>query len=308
MIKERIKCVSSFITNKQYRTKIFAWLGMYDNLSDEEYIKKMYYCYFGREIDLDNPKTFNEKLQWLKLNDRKNEYTAIVDKYEMKRVITEQIGERYIVPTYGVWDSFKEIDFNLLPDQFVLKTTHDSGGVVICRSKKSFDLKKAKEILNHSLINNYYKHTREWPYKNVKPRIIAEMFLDNDNEEIDDYKVHCFNGEPKITLVCSDRHSSSGLTEDFYDNDWNHLNLKRPGVPNSKKLHNKPVNFDEMLSISRILSKNHQFIRVDFYIVKDRLYIGELTFYPSGGFDGYEPEEYDMILGNWLDLSKCKGN
>lgn len=308
MIKKFIKKGLLFITSKQYRTKILAWLGMYDSLSDEEYIRKMYYCYFGREIDLDNPKTFNEKLQWLKLNDRKNEYTSIVDKYEIKRVLTEQIGEKYVVPTYGVWDSFKEIDFNLLPDRFVLKTTHDSGGVVICRSKKSFDLKNAKKILNHSLKNNYYKHTREWPYKNVKPRIIAEMFLDNDNEEIDDYKVHCFNGEPKITLVCSDRHSPSGLTEDFYDNDWNHLNLKRPGVPNSKKSHNKPANFDEMLSISRILSKNHPFIRVDFYIVKDRLYIGELTFYPSGGFDGYEPEEYDMILGNWIDLSKCQGN
>lgn len=308
MIKKYIKKGLLFITSKQYRTKILAWLGMYDSLSDEEYIRKMYYCYFGREIDLDNPKTFNEKLQWLKLNDRKNEYTSIVDKYEIKRVITEQIGERYVVPTYGVWDSFKEIDFNLLPDRFVLKTTHDSGGVVICRSKKSFDLKNAKKILNHSLKNNYYKHTREWPYKNVKPRIIAEMFLDNDNEEIDDYKVHCFNGEPKITLVCSDRHSPSGLTEDFYDNDWNHLNLKRPGVPNSKKSHNKPVNFDEMLSISRILSKNHPFIRVDFYIVKDRLYIGELTFYPSGGFNGFKPEEYDMILGNWIVLSKCKGN
>lgn len=308
MIKKYIKKGLLFITSKQYRTKILAWLGMYDSLSDEEYIRKMYYCYFGREIDLDNPETFNEKLQWLKLNDRKNEYTSIVDKYEIKRVITEQIGERYVVPTYGVWDSFKEIDFNLLPDRFVLKTTHDSGGVVICRSKKSFDLKNAKKILNHSLKNNYYKHTREWPYKNVKPRIIAEMFLDNDNEEIDDYKVHCFNGEPKITLVCSDRHSPSGLTEDFYDNDWNHLNLKRPGVPNSKKSHNKPVNFDEMLSISRILSKNHPFIRVDFYIVKDRLYIGELTFYPSGGFNGFKPEEYDMILGNWIVLSKCKGN
>lgn len=308
MIKKFIKIVLLFITDKQYRTKILAWLGMYDNLSDEDYIKKMYYSYFGREIDLNNPKTFNEKLQWLKLNDRNSEYASIVDKYEIKKLILEQIGEKYVVPTYGVWDSFEEINFNLLPNRFVLKTTHDSGGVVICKNKKSFDLKKAKRILNHSLKNNYYNHTREWPYKNVKPRIIAEMFLGTDNEEIDDYKVHCFNGEPRITLVCSGRYSDTGLTEDFYDNDWNHLNLKRPGVSNSVKSHSKPANFDEMLSISRILSKNYTFIRVDFYIVHNRLYLGELTFYPAGGFDGYEPEEYDMILGKWLDLSNLKKN
>lgn len=307
MIKKFIKSGLLFITEKQYRTKILAWLGMYDNLSDEDYIKKMYYCYFGRKIDLNNPKTFNEKLQWLKLNDRRSEYTSLVDKYEMKKIVSEQIGEKYVVPTYGVWDSFEKIDFSLLPDRFVLKTTHDSGGVVICKNKDTFDLKKAKGILNHSLKNNYYKHTREWPYRNVKPRIIAEKFLGKDNEEIDDYKVHCFNGEPKITLVCSDRYATTGLTEDFYDNDWNHLKIKRPGVSNSTKLHAKPVNFDEMLSISKILSKNHPFIRVDFYLVDNRLYLGELTFYPAGGFDGYEPEEYDMILGKWLDLSNYRG-
>lgn len=306
MIKKLIKSGVLFISNPQYRIKICDWLKMYKNLSDKEYLSKMYYCCFGKKIDLDAPKTFNEKIQWLKLNDRRSEYTLFVDKYEIKNIISKQLGEEFIVPTYGVWNYFEEIDFSLLPNQFVLKTTHDSGGVVICRDKRTFDLNKAKKIINHSLKNNYYEYRREWPYKNVKPRIIAEMLLGNANQEIDDYKVHCFNGEPKMTLVCSDRHSQSGMTEDFYDNNWTHLNLKRPGVSNSKRTHKKPDRFEEMLLISKELSKNYPFLRVDFYVTENSIYIGELTLYPASGFDGFEPEEWDMVLGEWIDLSKEK--
>ena len=306
MIKKLIKSGALFISNPQYRIKIYDWLKMYKNLPDKEYLSKMYYCCFGKKIDLDDPKTFNEKIQWLKLNDRRSEYTSLVDKYEMKNIISKQLGKEFIVPTYGVWNNFDEIDFSLLPNQFVLKTTHDSGGVVICKDKHTFDLKEAKKILNHSLKNNYYEYRREWPYKNVKPRIIAEMLLCNADQEIDDYKVHCFNGEPQMTLVCSDRHSQSGLKEDFYDNNWNHLNLKRPGVSNSKRTHKKPDRFEEMLSISKKLSKNYPFLRVDFYVIENRIYIGELTLYPASGFDGFEPEEWDMVLGEWIDLSKEK--
>ena len=306
MIEKLIKSGLLFITNSQYRIKICAWLKLYKKLPDKEYISKMYYCYFGKKLNLINPRTFNEKIQWLKLNDRKNEYTSIVDKYEMKNIISKKIGERYVVPTYGVWNTFEEIDFNLLPNKFVLKTTHDSGGVVICKNKNSFDFQMAKKIINHSLKNNYYENWREWPYKNVRPRVIAEMLLGKETDEIDDYKVHCFNGIPKMTLVCSDRHSLSGMTEDFYDNNWKHLNLKRPGVPNSTKIHQKPNVFDEMLLISKKLSANYPFLRVDFYVVENSLYIGELTLYPAGGFDGFEPEKYDVILGDWLDLSNIK--
>lgn len=306
MIKKLIKSGVSFISNPQYRIKIYDWLKMYKYLSDKEYLSKMYYCYFGKKIDLNDPKTFNEKIQWLKLNDRRSEYTSLVDKYEIKNIISKQLGKEYIVPTYGVWNNFDEIDFSLLPNQFVLKTTHDSGGVVICKDKHTFDLNKAKKILNHSLKNNYYEYRREWPYKNVKPRIIAEMLLGNANQEIDDYKVHCFNGEPKITLVCSDRYAQSGMTEDFYDNNWIHLNIKRPGVPNSKKPHEKPDRFEQMLLISKELSKNYPFLRVDFYVTENNIYIGELTLYPASGFDGFEPEEWDLVLGGWIDLSKEK--
>lgn len=297
-----IRCGILFLTNKRFRIKVFDYLKLYTWLPDKQYLDKMYFSYFGKHVDFENPVTFNEKIQWLKLYDRKDFYTSIVDKYEIKKIIEKSIGIEYVVPNYGVWKSFDEIDFSKLPDSFVLKTTHDSGGVVICHNKREMDFALAKKKLEKSLSMNYYNYRREWPYKNVKPRIIAEKDISINGFDIDDYKVFCFGGKPTITLVCSDRFSESGLTEDFYDNEWNHLDLKRPSVPNARKIHKKPEKFNTLLEIARMLSEGFPFLRVDFFVVNQKVYIGELTLYPASGFDGFEPESWDYYLGDMIKL------
>ena len=183
-------------------------------LSDEQYLQLKFYDTFGRFMDFSNPQTFNEKLQWLKIYNRNPEYTIMVDKYESKKYISEKIGAEYIIPTLGVWNSFDEIDFDALPDQFVLKCTHDSGGLVVCRDKSSLDMDAARKKIETSLSNNFYYMGREWPYINVPHRIIAEQYMADD---LRDYKSFCFDGVPRMTLVCSERFTKDGLKEDFYD-------------------------------------------------------------------------------------------
>lgn len=417
-------------------------------MSDTVYLKLIYRLIFGRKLDLKNPQTFNEKLQWLKLNNRKPEYSIMVDKYEVKKYIAEKIGEEYVIPTLGVWDNFDDIDFDLLPNQFVLKCTHDSGGLVICKDKSKLDIAKAREKINKALTRRFYYFGREWPYKAVKPRIIAEKYMVDesvselrdykffcfggvckclkvdfdrfiehranyydpqgnlldlgekicppnkekvivlpDNKEkmlhlaeklsanipflrvdfydvngkiyfgeltffpasgwgeftdekwdyklgewiklpnkigggyilltrefiirlqnkkkksaLIDYKVFCFNGEPKVTLVCSERFSDGGLREDFFDEHWNHLPIKRPGHLNSDTVIPKPLNFEQMKNIAYRLSQNIPFLRVDFYEIDMKLYFGELTFYPASGFEEFEPDEWDYKFGEWMHL------
>ncbi len=276
---------------------------LYKKMSDESYLKLQYRSVFGRKLNLDNPKYFNEKLQWLKLYDRKPEYTKMVDKYEAKKYVADLIGEEYIIPTLGVWDKFEDIDFDDLPDQFVLKTTHDSGGVVICEDKSKFDMESAKRKLSRSLKNNFYYQGREWPYKDVKPRIIAEQFVkDNLSQGLHDYKFFCFHGKVKMILVCSERFSSCGLKEDFYDVDWKHLGLKRPLHGNSKNPAQKPASLNLMVEIAETLSKNIPFVRVDLYQINDSVYFGEITFFPASGFEGFEPDSWEKVMGDWIEL------
>lgn len=285
--------------------KIFFKIGINGYirfLDDETYLRLMYWCRFHRKLNLKNPVTFNEKLQWLKLHNRRPEYTEMVDKYLAKKYVAERIGEEYIIPTLGVYDKFDEIDFNALPDQFVLKCTHDSGGLVICQDKAKLDIAAAKRKIEKCLKRNYYYAGREWPYKNVKPRIIAEEYLQEvDSEDVNDYKIHCFNGVPKLILVCSNRFSAKGLCEDFYTNDWHHINVKRPDHPNGEVL-KKPAELDKMLELSGMLAKEIPFLRVDFYISNHRVYFGELTFYPAGGFSRFVPECFDKKFGDWLEI------
>ena len=269
---------------------------------DRLFIKCAYRIHFGKPLNLNNPITYNEKLQWLKLYDRQKRYTTLVDKYAVRNYIENKLGKDYLVPLYGVWDSFDEIDFSELPNQFVLKCTHDSGGLVIVRDKALLNINSVREKLNHSLHTNYYLKGREWPYKNVKPRIICEQLLANDYESIKDYKVFCFNGTARFTLVCSNRFSDIGLCEDFYDNNWSHLDMKRPGVPNSYEDQRKPINFLKMIEIAELLSKGIPFLRVDFYEINDQLFIGELTLYPASGFEGFEPQELDTYYGSLLKI------
>jgi hypothetical protein len=271
------------------------------------YLKLLFSVKTGKKLNLENPKTFNEKLQWLKLYDRNPEYTKMVDKYEVREYIKEKLGEEYLIPLIGVYDSFDEIDFDQLPNQFVLKCTHDSGGLVICRDKNNLDLNQAKKKINKSLRRNYYYAFREWPYKNVKPRIVCEKFMvDESGTELKDYKLMCFNGKVKCIFVCLNRNTQAGLNIDVYDTDWNLMPFGRPHHPNSGKEIPKPKTFNKMIEFAEKLAKDIPFVRIDFYERNGALYFGEITFYPGSGFEKFDPESYDELLGSWIDLPKLK--
>lgn len=282
--------------------------GLLDFLSDKTNISWMYYASFGRCLNLKTPTTFNEKIQWLKLYDRNPLYTLLVDKSAVKEYVGEKIGTQYVIPSYGVWDHFDDINFDLLPNQFVLKTTHDGGGdgVIICTNKEELNTDDARQRINKSLKRDVYKNLREWPYKNVPHRILAEQLLLNDGQPIQDYKIHCFNGEPKFILVCKDRYESSGLTEDFFDCGWNHIPVRRPKHPNSNTPVEVPEELGQMLDLSRQLSVGIPFVRTDFYLVNHKIFFGEMTFYPTSGYTAFVPDEYDTIIGQWLDLTSIK--
>lgn len=271
---------------------------------DEIFLKFKYKLLMDKALDLNNPMTFNEKLQWLKLYDRRPEYSNMVDKYAVRKYIAEKVGEELLIPLLGKYNNYEEIDFNSLPNKFVLKPNHTSGDIFICKAKSEIDHDELKRTINKWLKREYFWDHREWPYKNIKPMIICEKFLvDESGTDLKDYKVMCFNGEPRCILVASDRYSSTGLKIDFYDMNWNLLPFKRE-KPRSNKQISKPKSLSRMIEIAKILSKNIPFVRVDFYEVNGHLYFGELTFYPGAGFEKFEPEEYDYILGSWLQLPK----
>lgn len=294
-----VKC----ITDSKCRFWVFSALGHYDHVNDQTFLEKAFQSKLERELDWNVPATFNEKLQYLKLYDRRPEYTRMVDKYKVREYITEKLGAQYLIPLIGVWDDPEKIDFSVLPEQFVLKCNHNSGlGMCICKDKSKLNIRKVKAGLRKGLRQNYYLTGREWPYKNVPRRIIAEQFMQSDAGGLTDYKIHCFNGEPKLILVCKDRFAPTGLTEDFYTPQWEHLDLRRPTHPNATEPMAKPDELDQLLEFSRILSKDIPFLRVDFYIVEGHVYFSELTFFPASGFEKFEPEEWDQTLGDWLKL------
>ncbi|MBQ4131506.1 MAG: glycosyl transferase [Clostridia bacterium] len=276
-------------------------------LPDKTHIKMRFKLKTGKKLNLENPQTFNEKLQWLKLYDRKHIYTTMVDKYEVKQYIAERIGEEYIIPTLGVWDSFDDIDFDALPNQFVLKCTHDSGGLVICKDKNTFDKAAAKEKIEKSLKRNYFLIHREWPYKNVKRRIIAEKYMeDSKTSELRDYKFFCFDGVVRAMFIATERQKAGEEVKfDFYDADGKHLEL-RQGHPNATVCPEKPKTFDEMKRLAEKLSKGIPQVRVDFYEVNGKVYFGELTFSHFAGMVPFEPEEWDYTFGSWIELPEKK--
>ncbi|MBR2029265.1 MAG: glycosyl transferase [Oscillospiraceae bacterium] len=278
-----------------------GWLSC---LSDKAYISLIYRAAFGKKLNWRTPKTFNEKLQWLKIYDRNPVYNMMVDKYEAKKYAADKIEHKYIVPALGgPWENFDEIDFDNLPEQFVLKTTHDCGGVVICKDKVSFDMLAARNFIEHHLKRNYYLSCREWPYKYVKPRIFAEKYLsDVELGDLRDYKFFCFDGVPKLMFIASERQSKDQETKfDFYDMDFNHLPIIN-GHPNSENYIACPVNFEKMKELASKLSVGVPHLRVDFYESNGNLYLGELTFSHWGGLVPFEPEEWDEIIGSWLKL------
>ena len=292
-----------FIIDPDYRFVALAEQGLFNRMKDEEYIKRMYKAQFKCYPNLVHPQTYNEKLQWLKLHDHNPIYTKMVDKIEAKKVAASIVGEQYIIPTIGIWNSFDEIDFDTLPDQFVLKCTHDSGGISICKDKKVFDVEKAKRLIEKSLAKNYYWHGREWPYKNIEPRILAEKYLVNNIEtELKDYKFFCFDGKVKALFIASDRQNPKEETKfDFFDDKYNHLPLTN-GHPNAETIPEKPALFEEMKLLAGKLSEGVPHVRVDLYEANGKIYFGEMTLYHWSGFVPFSPQEWDYTFGSWLTL------
>ncbi len=281
-----------------------AWKDRYyhgyaKELNDEKYLKFDWYLRFGTELNLDNPITFNEKLQWLKLHDRKEEYFKLADKYEAKMVVSGTIGEKYVVPVIQVCDSFDEICIEKLPDKFVIKSTHDSGGVKICRDKSKFDFSLLKIDFDQRLKENYFYCEREWAYKGIKPRIIIEELLESDGSaDVWDYKFFCFNGEVKLIQVDFDR--STDHHRNLYTEQWEYMDasIKYPNNPNI--IIPKPSKFDEMLWCVKKLAKGIPHVRIDLYYVNERIYFGEFTFYHGGGYELFLPEELGIKLGSFI--------
>ena len=298
-----IKAIKKYIFSSGYRFLVNSGYGKYNDMPDAEYLSRKFAAVFGRRLSLEAPKTFNEKLQWLKLYDRKPEYTVMVDKYKARDYISEKIGAGYLIPMLGVWNAPDEIDFDTLPDKFVLKCNHNSGlGMCICKDKSALNIKNVKKRLKRGLKQDYYLTGREWPYEDVPRKIIAEQFMNSDAGGLTDYKVHCFNGAPKLILVCKDRFTSTGLTEDFFTSSWEHLDIRRPTHPNSSAEIAQPEELPEILMLAKQLSEGIPFLRVDFYIIEHKVYFSELTFYPAAGFEKFVPEKWDDILGSWLEL------
>ena len=275
-------------------------------LPDDIYIKLRYRFQVGKRIDLKNPQSFQEKIQWLKLYDHNPDYSRMVDKISVKDYVSSLVGKEYVIPLLGVWDTPKDIDWDALPDQFVLKTNHSGGstGVVICHDKNRLDKQKAIDRLTTSLKSDVYKSLREWPYKGIAKKVFAETLLDSPdaNGDLPDYKWYCFNGEPRYCQVIQDR--THGETIDFYDTAWVRQEFigLNPSATHSVSPAKKPSNLDVQIRIARELSKNIPFVRIDLYSVGERVYFGEITFYPFSGMGEFSPRKYNEILGKMIVL------
>ncbi len=274
---------------------------------DELYLKLMFKYRMGYKLDLVNPRTYSEKLQWLKLNDKNPLYTKLVDKHEVKSYVTERVGAQYVIPELGLWDKPEDINWDVLPQSFVLKTTHGGGnsGVVVCKDKKKLNKNLTIKLLNESMKQDLYKDSREWPYKNVPKRILAEKYVeDNTTQELRDYKFFCFNGQVNFLFVGSERQKpGEDVKFDFFDKNYNHLVL-RQGHPNSKKLPEKPSCFEEMKVVASSLSRGIPHVRVDLYEANGHVYFGEMTFYHFGGIVPFEPAIWDEKFGAMINLPK----
>ncbi len=305
-MNSKVTKIVGILSDKDRRYVFLANRGLMPGDTDKRYLWHKFKTRMGYYPDLDHPKTFNEKLQWLKLYNRKPEYTTMVDKFEVKKYVASVIGEKYVIPTLGVWEHFKDIDFDILPDQFVLKCTHDSGGLVIVRDKSKINYNAIRRKINKSLKVNYFKYNREWPYKGVKPRIIAEQYMEDANktQNLSVYKIFCFNGIPYlIQTIQNDK--TQDETIDYFDTSWKLLKLKQ-NFPNSRVPLKKPVTLDEMLKLAGILSQGHPFLRTDFYEVNGQVYFSEFTFFTDAGFEAFHPDIWDEKLGKMIEIPVLK--
>lgn len=301
-MKSKLIKLKKVLTNKEYRYEFLNSHGLSGIISSETLLRMRYYSNFGKELDLDSPKTYTEKLQWLKIYDRKDIYTTMVDKFEAKKYIAQKIGAEYVIPLLGVWEDIEEIDFENLPNQFVLKATHDSGGYVICKEKSELDYGYVKKRFKKLLGINYYIGSREWPYKNVKPRVIAEQYMeDKEDGELRDYKFFTFGGVPKVLYITQARGADEETVADFYDMDFKHLPFTIDHDTAQIPPH-PPKNFELMKSLAAKLSEGTPQLRVDFYEVNGKVYVGEMTFYHCSGLVPFNPQEWDEIFGEWVVL------
>jgi len=277
-------------------------------LDDKEFLQIMFKARMGYELNLENPRTLCEKIQWIKLYDRKPLYTKMVDKYEAKKYVGDLVGEQYIIPAYGVWDSFDEIDFDQLPKEFVLKWTHDSGSLVVVEDKDKMNKAAVKERMHATEGINYFYFGREWAYKNVKPRIIAEKYINSlGKRDSIEYKVSCLNGKVECITICQGiAHSTLDVrTNDSYDTEFNHMPWYAY-YKNSKHGFEKPKQWEELIEISEKLATGIPYLRVDFYVIDGQIYFGENTFYSWGGYIDFQPSEWDLKAGDCLILPKEK--
>ena len=305
-IYRKVKKIGRLLRDPYFRFHVFVRRGLKGKTNAKEFLKKEYRFLMGKDLDLGNPKLYTEKLQWLKLYDHRPEYTTMVDKYTVKQYVAERIGEEYVIPLLGVWERVEDIDFDTLPDQFVLKTTHDSGGLVICKDKSQLDIQAAKKKLAYFLNRRYYDYNREWPYKNVKPRIIAEAYMeDSTYRELRDYKFFTFGGVPKVLYIAQGRGKGEPTVADFFDMEFNHLPFTidhdMANIPPKK-----PENFELMQELAAKLSQGTPQLRVDFYEVDGKVYFGEMTFFHCSGFAPFHPEEWDRTFGDWVVLPPAR--
>ena len=269
---------------------------------DSLYLRLLYYFTMGRVLHLNNPKTFSEKLQWLKIHQRQPQLTTLVDKLAVKKQVTQDLGSEYVCPVLQVWDKVDDIDISTLPESFVLKTTHSGGnnGVAICKDKSSFDLESAKNKLREAMDTDIFMRYREWPYKNVERKIFAEKYL---GDNLVDYKFYCFNGHADCVLLCKDRQEGH-VKYYFLDREWHLLpyNADSKNAPKDINLA-KPDSINQLFDLADSLSKDYPFVRVDFFEVNGHIYFAEYTFYPASGLDPKKTKEFDIMAGEKIDLS-----
>ena len=307
MILKVIKRVGELVFDKRKRFNFMISHNMLDSMNDVDFLKRQYLLFTGKPLDLDNPVSFNEKIQWIKLNDRNPLYTKMVDKYEAKELFKKKIDEKYIIKTIGIYENYDQIDFGALPKQFVMKTTHDSGGVIVCKDKNNFNYEYARKLINNHLSVNYYWCAREWAYKDVKPRILIEEYLDSlEKESSAEFKFFCFDGKAKFILVCTGMGHGSERTNDYYDLEFNHLPMSGT-YPNSGKTISRPSELDEMINIAEKISEGIIHLRVDLYLTEGKIYIGEATFYNDAGYCNFSPKEWDKKFGEFIHLPKLTG-
>lgn len=296
--------IKAFIDNPVYFITSPAAKGMLNWVPDALYLKMLYKASVHRKLNLKHPECYNEKLQWLKINDRKPEYARMVDKYEVRTYIKELLGEEYLIPCLGIYDSVDDIDITGLPRQFVMKCTHDSGSVEICTDKGTFDFEAAKSRLISACRRNYYDTYREWPYKDVRPRIIVEQYMqDEETKDLRDYKIMCFNGKALVIETHENRFTEGKEhTQTFYDRDWHILDLVQVGLNPVKEAGARPRKLDELIRLSELIAKDMYHARVDWYIINGQIYFGEITFYDGSGFDSFATLEMERWLGSLIKL------